>query len=168
MQGFETGGLSPRAGDEIRTLGMDMKEAASDAQDKVTSTVREQAAKIGEKAKTVASDAGRKIEGALNDQRATGADYLQNMAGLVHQTADVFEREVPQASRYIRQAADQIDTVAEAVRTKDLRDAVSDVQDFARRQPAIFFGGALLLGFAAVRMLKTNGRGPSQNGREAS
>ena len=85
MQGFETGGLSPRAGDEIRTLGMDMKEAASDAQDKVTSSVREQAAKIGEKAKTVASDAGRKIEGALNDQRATGADYLQNMGGLVHQ-----------------------------------------------------------------------------------
>jgi len=69
MQGFETGELSPRAGDEIRTLGMDMKEAASDAQDKVTSSVREQAAKIGEKAKTVASDAGRKIEGALNDQR---------------------------------------------------------------------------------------------------
>ena len=168
MQGFETGGLSPRAGDEIRTLGMDMKEAASDAQDKVTSSVREQAAKIGEKAKTVASDAGRKIEGALNDQRATGADYLQNMAGLVHQTADVFEREVPQASRYIRQAADQIDTVAEAVRTKDLRDAVSDVQDFARRQPAIFFGGALLLGFAAVRMFKTNGPRASRNGREAS
>lgn len=168
MQGFETGELSPRAGDEIRTLGMDMKEAASDAQDKVTSSVREQAAKIGEKAKTVASDAGRKIEGALNDQRATGADYLQNMAGLVHQTADVFEREVPQASRYIRQAADQIDTVAEAVRTKDLREAVSDVQDFARRQPAIFFGGALLLGFAAVRMFKTNGPGASRNGREAN
>ena len=168
MQGFETDGLSQRAGDEARTLGEDMKEAASDAQDKVTSTVREQASKIGEKAKTVASDTGRKIESALNEQRATGADYLQNMAGLVHQTADVFEREVPQASRYIRQAAEQIDTVAEAVRTKDVREAVNDVQDFARRQPAIFFGGALLLGFAAVRMFKTNGRGPSQNGREAS
>ena len=168
MQGFETGDLSQRPGDEIQSFGDDMKEAASAAQEKVTDTVREQAAKVGDKAKTFASDTGRKIESALDAQRGTGADYLQNMAGLVHQTADVFEREVPQASRYIHQAAEQIDTMAEAVRTKNVREAVGDVQDFARRQPALFFGGALLLGFAAVRLFKTSAPASGQNGREAS
>ena len=152
--------------DEFQSLGDEMKTAASEAGEKVTGTVREQAAKVKDKAKTVAADTGKKIENALNEQRATGADYLQNMAGLVHQAADVFDREIPQASRYIHQAAQQIDTVADTVRTKNVRDAVYDVQDFARRQPAIFFGGALLLGFAAVRLFKTSSPG-SQNGEQA-
>ncbi|WP_119271480.1 hypothetical protein [Taklimakanibacter deserti] len=144
-----------------------MKAAASESAEKVTSAVREQAAKVGEKAKTIAGDTGKKIEKALNEQRATGADYLQSMAGLVHQAADVFEREVPQASRYIHQAAQQIDTVADAVRTKNVQDAVHEMQDFARRQPAIFFGGALFLGFAAVRLFKTTAPRSGQNGRQA-
>jgi hypothetical protein len=168
MQGFESvegvEGLSETAEEQAQWLGQEVKTAASEAGEKVTSTVREQAAKVGDKARSVAADAGRKIENALNEQRTSGADYLQNVAGLVHQAAEVFDREVPQASRYIHQAAQQIDTVAEAVRTKNVQDAVHDVQDFARRQPAIFFGGALLLGFAAVRLFKTSAPKSSQNG----
>lgn len=166
MQGFERGdGPSQDTGNEAQSLADEMKSAASEARDKATSTVRDQAAKVADKAKTVAADTGRKIENVLNEQRGTGADYLQNIAGLVHQAADVFDREVPQASRYIHQAAEQIDTVADAVRTKNMQDAVSDMQDFARRQPAIFFGGALLLGFAAVRLFKTNAPGSSRDGQ---
>jgi hypothetical protein len=168
MQGFESAqdadGLSQTAGDKPQSLGQEARTAASEAGEKVTSTVREQAAKVGDRARSVAADTGKKIENALNEQRASGADYLQNIAGLVHQAAGVFDSEVPQASRYIHQAAQQIDTVAEAVRTKNVHDAVQDVQDFARRQPAIFFGGALLLGFAAVRLLKTSPPKSSQHG----
>ena len=66
------------------------------------------------------------------------------------------DREVPQASQYIHQAAEHIDTVADGVRTKNAREVAHDVQNFARQQPAIFFGGALLLGFAAVRIFKAS------------
>jgi hypothetical protein len=156
--------MSQSAGDQAPSLGQEVKAAASEAGEKVTDTVREQAAKVGDRARSVAADTGKKIENALNEQRASGADYLQNVAGLVHQAADIFDTQVPQASRYIHQAAQQIDTVAEAVRTKNVQDAVHDVQDFARRQPAIFFGGALLLGFAAVRLLKTSTTDANQNG----
>jgi hypothetical protein len=171
MQGFERaangGGLSQNAGEQAQSLGQEVRAAASEAGEKVTSTVREQAAKVGDRARSVAADAGKKIENALNEHRASGADYLQNVASLVHQAADVFDREVPQASRYIHQAAQQIDTVADSVRTKNVQDAVHDVQDFARRQPAIFFGGALLLGFAAVRLLKASTPKLTQNGEYA-
>jgi hypothetical protein len=160
MQRFEGASRnegSARSGeDETESLSQEARTAASQAGEKVTSTVREQAAKVGDKARSVAADTGKKIERALNEQRASGADYLHNVADLVHQAADVFDREVPQASRYIHQAAQQIDSVSEAVRTKKVQDAVHDVEIFARGQPAIFFGGALLLGFAAVRMLKTS------------
>jgi hypothetical protein len=168
MQSFEgNDGISQSPGDEIHSAGAEIKNAAAQAKENVTSTLREQAAQIGDNAKAAAANTGKKIESALNEQRSSGADYLQNMAGLVHRAADVFDTEVPQASRYIHQAAQQIDTVAEAVRTKNVQDAVNDVQDFARRQPAIFFGGALLFGFAAVRLLKTSAPGASQNDRFA-
>jgi hypothetical protein len=141
---------------DFQSLGQEARAVASQAGEQVTSTVREQAAKVADKARTVASDAGSKIGRALDEQRASGADYIHNVAGLVHQAADVFDQEVPQASRYLYQAAQQLDTVAETVRTKSVNDAVSDIQDFARRQPALFFGGALLLGFAAVRVFKSS------------
>jgi hypothetical protein len=32
---------------------------------------------------------------------------------------------------------------------------VGEVQDFARRQPTLFIGGAVILGFAALRFLKS-------------
>jgi hypothetical protein len=160
MQNFEHpqggDGMSQTAGEEPRSLGQEARAAASQAGEKVTSTIQEKAAKVADKARTVAADAGNKIGHALNAQRASGADYLHNVAGLVHQAADVFDREVPQASSYIHQAAQQLDSVSETLRTKDLHDAVSDVQEFARRQPAIFFGGALLIGFAAVRLFKSS------------
>jgi hypothetical protein len=41
------------------------------------------------------------------------------------------------------------------------------VQDFARRQPTLFFGGSMLMGFAALRFLKSaapkTGNGQAQS-----
>jgi hypothetical protein len=45
--------------------------------------------------------------------------------------------------------------VADTVRERDVRELVGEVQDFARRQPTLFFGGAVVLGFAALRFLKS-------------
>ena len=64
--------------------------------------------------------------------------------------------DVPQAAQYIRLAADQIDSVSDAFRRRDLNQLVSDVQDFARRQPTAFLGMAVLAGFGVVRFLKTS------------
>jgi hypothetical protein len=143
-------------GEQAQSLREDVQEAASRTGERVTDTLQEQASKIGDKARNIAADAERKIENVVDEQRASGASYLHHVADLVHQAADVFDREVPQASQYIHQAADHLDTVADAVRTKRAREVANDVQAFARQQPAIFFGGALLLGFAAVRLFKAS------------
>jgi hypothetical protein len=36
-----------------------------------------------------------------------------------------------------------------------MSEIVGNVQDFARKQPTAFFGAAVLIGFAAVRFLKS-------------
>ena len=56
----------------------------SEAADTVKSTVQDEAAKIGDKAREFASETGRKLQDKLQEQRTSGADYLLNVAGLVH------------------------------------------------------------------------------------
>ena len=41
------------------------------------------------------------------------------------------------------------------MRNRDMSEIVGNVQAFARKQPTAFFGAAVLLGFAAVRFIKS-------------
>jgi hypothetical protein len=142
--------------DQAKTLGKDLKAKASELTDNVTRVAKDQAGEIGTAAKNMAADATGKVKSSMNEQKAAGADYLGTIAQAVHRAAGEFERDVPQAAQYIRQAAGQIETVANAVRERDMRDLVSEVQQLARRQPTLFFGGAVILGFAALRFFRSS------------
>jgi hypothetical protein len=119
------------------------------------SEVSEQATSVADSAKDLASKASEKLVASVEDQKAAGADFVSGMAGSLRRAANEFG-ELPQAAQYIRLAANQVDSVADAFRKRDLRQLVSDVQGFARRQPTAFLGMAVLAGFAAVRFLKTS------------
>jgi len=117
--------------------------------------VSEQASTVADSAKNLASKASEKLLNSVEEQKAAGADFVSGMAGALRRAANEFG-EVPQAAQYIRLAANQIDSVSNAFRKRDLNQLVSDVQGFARRQPTAFLGMAVLAGFAAVRFLKTS------------
>jgi len=119
------------------------------------SEVSEQATTVADSAKDWASKANEKLLNTVEEQKAAGADFVTGMAGALRRAANEFG-EVPQAAQYIRLAANQIDSVSDAFRKRDLNQLVSDVQGFARRQPTAFVGIAVLAGFAAVRFLKTS------------
>lgn len=142
--------------DQAKSFGRDLKNKASDLTDTVTRAAKDQAAELGTAAKAMAADASGKVMTAMNEQKTASADYLGTIAQAVHRAAGQFEGEVPQAAQYIRQAAGQIETVANAVRERDMGQLVGEVQEFARRQPTLFFGGAVILGFAAVRFFKSS------------
>ena len=56
----------------------------------------------------------------------------------------------------VRHAADGVDNVSGAVRRRNIDDMVGSVESFARRQPAIFLGTAVLAGFGIARFLKSS------------
>jgi hypothetical protein len=119
--------------------------------------MKEQASNVAESAKGLVSQAGEKLLSSVEEQKAAGADFASGMAGAIRRAASEFDKsDVPQAAQYIRLAADQIDTVSDAFRRRDLQQLVADVQGFARRQPTAFLGAAVLAGFAVVRFLKTS------------
>ena len=153
--------LAAKAKDVVR----DVKNKAADLTDGVTRTAKENVSQLGEAAVSVASSAKGKVEGAVTERKSLGADYMESLAQATSRAANEFELELPQAAHYIRQAAEQIQGVADTVREKDVRQLVGEVQDFARRQPTLFFGGAVLLGFAALRFLKS---APPSGGAEST
>jgi hypothetical protein len=145
----------PDIADQAKNLGKDLKNKASDLTETVTRAAKDHAGELQTAAKDMASDATDRVKSAMTAQKTAGADYLGTIAQAVQRSAGQFDSDVPQAAQYIRQAAGQIESVANAVRQRDMRELVGEVQEFARRQPTLFFGGAVVLGFAALRFLKS-------------
>lgn len=78
---------------------------------------------------------------------------MQGIAQALQSTGEQL-REQDQDS--IGQYADQAGRLADYLDDKDSEELMSEVEDFARNKPAIFMGGAFILGAAAARFLKSS------------
>jgi hypothetical protein len=143
--------LSGKAKEVVR----DVKAKAAGMTDDITKAAKDNAAQLGNTAKELATTAADKVGEAVTQRKSLGADYIGSIAQATQQAAMAFDNDLPQAAHYIRQASEQIRGVADNVREKDVRELVGEVQEFARQQPTLFFGGAVVLGFAALRFLKS-------------
>ena len=140
---------------KAKEIVRDVKAKASDLTDGVTRAAKDNASQLGDAAFDMASTAKDKVEAEVSQRKSIGADYIGCIAQAAGRAANEFEAELPQVAHYIRQGSEQIQGVADTVRERDMRELVGEVQDFARRQPTLFFGGAVVLGFAALRFLKS-------------
>lgn len=59
-------------------------------------------------------------------------------------------------AKYGDSLANQVEQISNYIEKKDLRELLKDVEVFARRNPAVFVGGAFALGVAAARFLKSS------------
>ena len=149
--------LAGKAKDMIRDVGAKASGLTSD----VSRVAIDNAAQLGDAARNLASNAKDKVEQAVTQRKSLSADYFGSLAQATGQAAQAFDSDLPQAAQYIRQASEQIQGFADTVRARDVRELVGDVQEFARKQPTLFFGGAVILGFAALRFLKSAPPKPS-------
>jgi hypothetical protein len=147
--------VKPDLASQAKNVVRDIKAEASDLTDGVTRAAKDNVAQLGDAARDVANSAKDRIDAAVTQRKSLSADYIGSIAQAAGRAANEFHNDLPQAAEYIRQAADQIQGVADTVRERDVRDLLGEVQDFARRQPTLFFGGAVVLGFAALRFLKS-------------
>jgi hypothetical protein len=154
MSDSTIGGSSRR--DVMNDLAGAVREQVSSTKDHVARQVQDQVSHLADSAKSAASGATARVRNAAEDQKNAGADFVSSFAGAVRIAADAFETQSPLASDYIRRAARQIDGVSDSLRQRDVGELLSNVQDFARRQPTAFLGISALAGFAAVRFLKSS------------
>ena len=112
---------------------------------------------IGEELRQLVRDKAYEQIGSQKE-RATGT--LGAVAGAVRSaTQGLHESGQPALAGYVARAADEIDRWTSRLREQDLDDAVREVQQFARRKPAIFLGVAFGVGVLAARFFKSSGPG---------
>jgi len=104
----------------------------------------------------------------LEDQKTVASDGINTVANAFRQASDQL-REQDQAgiARYLDQASAQVENFANYLGRRDVREIARDAEGFARREPALFLGGALALGLFAARFLKSSGQTTQATGSQA-
>ena len=121
--------------------------------DQQSTTTHRVGEKVRELATTAQSRAGEQVRTQLDTGKSRAATALRDVASSLHHPGELGEDTV---SRYIRTAGDQVQRAADYLENKDVREVVTDVEQFARRQPALFLGGAFMVGLFAARVLKSS------------
>lgn len=113
---------------------------------------------IRSKAAEVAGKAKHRVEGEYNQKRQQATSEIHHLASALRGAADNVRNDGSSISAtLLTRAAERLDTLGSSFTGKDLDGVVGDVQRLARRNPAAFIGGAMLIGFAASRFLKSSG-----------
>lgn len=117
-----------------------------------------------------AKQAGVQVLDQAKDQAASHADQQrQTLASGMQAVAHAFQsmgedlrsKEQGPVAKYAAEIGEaiggQIEQLAKHLRDRDVRQLISDAEDFARRSPAVFLASAFAVGLAASRFLKSSG-----------
>jgi hypothetical protein len=147
----ETGQFN-QLGDRAREAGAAVKEMAQDASTRG-------AALAGE----VAGNVKDQVLSAAEEGKDGMAGRLEDMAGAVHRSGEQLEGQQDWLAQLVERGAGELGNLASTVRSNDLRGLVGKLEDIARRQPVLFVGAAMAVGFASARLGKVALAGASRS-----
>jgi len=114
----------------------------------------------GERLQEAASGVADRVAETAGTQVNTGmtkaSEVLEQIAGAVRTSGDQLRDEQPQVASFADTAAGQVERFARYLQDANPQEVMHEAEDFARRQPAIFLGGAFALGLLASRFLKAS------------
>ncbi|MAM39892.1 MAG: hypothetical protein CL949_15650 [Erythrobacter sp.] len=113
---------------------------------------------IKDQARDVASQVSDQAVGYADQAKTSAADEVQGVASALRTAANELRDGSPQA-RTFSQIADTLADASDSLRDKDLGQMMTAANEFAKRNPLIFLGSALLVGFAATRFAKASSNG---------
>jgi hypothetical protein len=115
----------------------------------VAAATRDEAGRIAKEA----TAAGRDI---LDRQRASLASEVDSIVKALYRTAGALRDEHQDSvAHYAQRAADGLADLSRNLHDQELGTLVERVNDYARRQPGMFLGGAVAAGFLLSRFLKS-------------
>lgn len=138
-------GAAPTTADQsvetgLKKTGRVATDAAKTAKEALTSGASDLADQARETAEQTAETVGDAMD-RVGDSLRSAAASLQD--GSLHE-------------RTFGQLAQGLADVSDAIREQDLRELGSGVRDFARRNPLLFAGAAVLLGYSLSRMISND------------
>ena len=134
-----------------------MKQQAGDA----AQNLKDQAQQTAGMAADQVKQSAMTQVGSQKD-RVTGS--LNGFADTLHKAGEQLESSDQSGffAKYVQQAADRVEQVANHLDEREINELLADVETYARQQPAIFLGGAFVLGVLGARFLKSSGQRTSE------
>ena len=121
--------------------------------------IRDVKNQVVDKAKTTFQQAKDRATSSLGESKGQVADQFGTMADALRRTTEHLRSEDQQRIASLADtAARQVEQIADYLRSKDARGMREDLENLARRQPALMIGGALILGLIGARFLKSSER----------
>jgi vacuolar-type H+-ATPase subunit E/Vma4 len=147
-----------------RSVAQDGKEAVDRVKDRITdeaTTTKDRlldsaahvATEVSDKVRTAASAATDLASQTLTAAKDTIADESQRLAQTLRHVASDQSESVQR--HVIGAVAGSMEQVADTMRGRSLGGLLGDVQTFARRNPAAVAAGAVVVGFALARLVRS-------------
>ncbi len=155
MSNQDFGRDSPANNRDRDSLGQRTAKTASDALSSASNMAGEAATKAKQAVSDTAATVSEQAKQLLNRQVGSGADMVGHLAGAVKRAAQELDRDAPQLAGLVRTAGERMNGYADDLRDQSVEQLVRTASDFTRRQPALVFGLAALVGFFALRTVKS-------------
>ncbi len=136
--------MTDQRDDQSRSEGRDSSDLSS-AAEQVQKMAGETAGRLKNRARQAAEQG-----------KEAGADQIGGVAHAMKAAAGELQQQMPMAAHYIEDVAGQLSGMASALRERSVDDMLGKAADFARRQPGLFFAGAVATGFALSRFGKSS------------
>jgi hypothetical protein len=136
---------SPRQGNGNQQRQGRLPERTQEAADRAKDAAIEKVENVRERARE-----------ELDHGRQQVADRIRKLSTALRSASDTLREDDQAVARYADYASQTLERAAGYVGSADLQRTVRDLEGFARRQPAVFFGGAFLVGLAAGRFLRSS------------
>jgi len=132
-------------------------QAAAGLKSTVVEGAREVGGEVKERAGDVAQEARKTAESGLASGKERAAKELDHVAQAIRKTGQELRvQDGATLTPYLDRAARGVDSMAEYLHTHKLQQVLGDVEQFARREPALFLGGAFVAGLIGGRFLKSS------------
>ncbi len=115
------------------------------------------AQKARETGEQITGKAQSQAKSMAAERKGQAAEKLGSVAHALRQTAQQLHGQQQSAvARYADSAAEKVDQFSTYLREQNIDKIIGDAEDFARRQPGLFLGGAFFAGLALSRFLKSS------------
>ncbi len=112
---------------------------------------------VEQKASQLADQAKHEATSQIASQKQHASDSLGSVAQALRQTGEQLrEQDQRMIAQYTDKAAEQLDRFSRSLGSKDINQLLGEAERYARREPALFLGGAFLVGLLGARFLKSS------------
>lgn len=135
----------------------DLAQSAADQARAATRQARETVEQVTRDARAMADQVKEQVHSTADRQKDAAAQQMGGWAQALRTASDdLRSRGQEMAASYVGQAADGLDRASGTMRTRDVDELIGTVEDFARRQPVAFLGGAVAAGFGLARFMRSS------------